>query len=118
MDRKQTLYEVLKTVCKNVYFQPPETVKLVYPCIIYQLSGLPNAKADNQVYLHRKRYTAIVIDRNPYSQIPEHLAELPYCAHDRSYTADNLYHHVFTIYYSNEPWLWDPFDLENGYIHP
>lgn len=32
---------------KNVYFQPPESVKLKYPCIIYGLSKLPIKHADD-----------------------------------------------------------------------
>lgn len=93
------LNDLLLTICSNVYFQPPETVKLKYPCIIYSLSVLDNAFADNKPYLHRKRYTVMVIDRDPDSLIPGVVAELPYCRHDRSYTVDNLYHHVFTLYH-------------------
>ena len=37
MDRRLQLHEELCSVLgsRNVYFQPPETIKLTYPCIIY-----------------------------------------------------------------------------------
>ena len=84
---------------RNVYFQPPETVKLKYPCIIYTLSGERVRHADDALYFHRDRYTINVIDKNPDSEIPDKIRALPYCTFDRFYTADNLNHFVYTIFY-------------------
>lgn len=119
MAQNQTLFDILKGCCSNVYFQPPETVRLEYPCIIFRLSKMENDRADNMPYTHWHKYTAIVIDRNPFSQIATRMIdEIRYCSSDRVYTADNLYHHVLTIYHKDGPWLWSPFDLQNGYIRP
>lgn len=84
---------------KQVYFQPPPTLKMVYPCIVYRKSTGDTQFADNYPYIHKLRYEITVIDRNPDSVIPEKIAELPMCIHDRDYTADNLNHDVFTIYF-------------------
>ena len=103
MGQNRTLYDILKECCEHVYFQPPETVKLDYPCIIYELSVLESGHANNYPYLRNKRYTMTAITRDPLDELPHTLADLQYCRHDRSFTVDNLYHHVFTIYYSEEP---------------
>lgn len=84
---------------KRVFYQPPETVKLSYPCIIYKLAGDAPHYADNLRYFGMKRYTITVIDRNPDSEIPDLVAQLPYCRMDRSYAADYLNHFVFELYY-------------------
>ena len=69
---------------KNVYYQPPESVKMDYPAIVYHRSDIDNDFAD---------------DNNPDSEIVEAVSKLPNCRYDRHYTADNLNHDVFTIYY-------------------
>ena len=84
---------------KKVYFQPPATVKLVYPCIIFELAGDRTQHADNQKYLRTNRYTLMVIDKDPDSKIYEKVLALPFSALDRFYTADNLNHWIISLYY-------------------
>ena len=48
------LVEILGSRC--VYFQPPEKVKMNYPCIVYELSKIKSTMADNKRYLNTKRY--------------------------------------------------------------
>lgn len=83
---------------ENVYFEPPESVKLKYPCIIYERTSGRTEFADNNPYTFKFRYTVTVIDKDPDSRIPEKLASEKYCTFDRGFTNDNLYHYVFTIY--------------------
>lgn len=83
----------------NVYFQPPSTKVMLYPCIRYQ-RGLINTKhANNLMYSNMTGYTITVIDPDPDSDIPEKVLALPLCAFDRHYTVDNLNHDVFIKYY-------------------
>ena len=101
MDRRlklQTLLESIKGVSK-VYFQPPETVKMSYPCIVYSLDADKGLHANNSLYFLRKRYMLTVIDKNPDSIIPDAVRGLAYCDFERSYKKDNLNHWVFTIYF-------------------
>lgn len=84
---------------RNVYFQPPETVKLKYPCIIYTRSNIDINHADNIPYSKNKIYTVIVIDKNPDSTIPDKIADLESCSFERHYTSDNLNHDVFRLYF-------------------
>lgn len=84
----------------NVYFQPPESIQLSYPCIIYRRSKIDIDHANNAPYSLRDKYTITVIDANPESTIPHAIAMLTTAFHDRYYTADNLNHNVFTLYYN------------------
>lgn len=84
---------------RNVYYQPPESVKLSYPCIAYERSGILMDAADNRAYQKYKRYTITYMDEDPDSDIPDRLQELEYCKFDRHFTADGLNHDVFTLYF-------------------
>lgn len=82
---------------RHVYFQPPPSVHLVYPCIIYRWDDDRNKHADNRRYISHKVYLLTVIDQDPDSGLPDRVAELPFCKHTRNYTADNLYHSVYQL---------------------
>lgn len=84
---------------QNVYFQPPETVVMQYPCIVYSLDAVETLFANGVPYIHHVRYQVIVIDRDPDSQIPGKIGNLPMSSFIRHYTADNLNHNVYNLYY-------------------
>lgn len=83
----------------NVYFQPPNGLKMKYPAIVYTRQNFDNKHADDKPYVQSSVYQIIVIDKNPDSEIVSKIAQLPYCRHDRFYITDNLNHDVFTIYF-------------------
>lgn len=83
----------------NVYFQPPASIKMRYPAIVYSLKNLGNTHANDSVYRQLPEYQVIVIDPNPDSEIMSKISMLPYCRFDRAFTADNLNHFVFSIHY-------------------
>jgi hypothetical protein len=99
MAQRLELQALLESLVPNVYFQPPESVKLQYPCIIYKREFRSTEFADNQPYKDRKRYQVIVIDSDPDSAIPDQVAALPLCVFDRFYTADKLNHDVFRLFF-------------------
>lgn len=83
---------------RNVYYQPPESIKLKYPCIIYELGNIDKVPADNIAYLKHKRYTLTLIHQDADSDLPDKLLDhFQYISFDRPYKADNLYHEVFTL---------------------
>lgn len=84
---------------RNVYFQPPENVKLKYPCIMYSLSANDTNFADDSAYSFFRKYQVTLIDKNPDSIFIDKLASLAMCKFDRFYTADNLNHYVYTLYF-------------------
>lgn len=94
----QTLLEKIPGVAK-VYFQPPPSVRMEYPCIRYSFSSDWNRHADDMKYIGKKRYSVMVISTDPDTEIVDELRKLRYCSLDRVYTADNLYHFVFTLYF-------------------
>jgi hypothetical protein len=93
------LQALLLTMAPNVYFQPPPTAMMKYPCIVYKRDYSNTEFADDKPYKHRKRYMVTVIDQDPDSDIPEKVKELPLCLFDRFYTADNLNHDVFKLFF-------------------
>lgn len=101
MDRRLELHQILTDVLgsKNVYFQPPASMHLKYPCIIYQYETGDTQFADDLPYIFVRKYQIQVIDPNPDTEIPDKITRLPRCLNDRNYTADNLNHYTFNIYY-------------------
>ena len=97
LDLQGLLEELLES--RNVYYQPPESVKMQYPAIRYSKKNIQSAYANNSKYLMRDCYELIVISRSPDHPVIKKLLALPYCSYDRPYVADNLYHDVLTIYY-------------------
>lgn len=82
-----------------IYFQPPESVKMNYPCIVYTLGDIDTKYADDKTYLNTKRYEVSIIDYDPDSEIPDKMMSFPMCSFDRSYVANNLNHWVFNLYF-------------------
>jgi hypothetical protein len=93
------LQTLLEGFVDNVYFQPPENVKLVYPCIIYERDYADTKFADDKPYTHTVRYMIMVIDQDPDSAILSQVAALPMCIFSRFYTASNLNHNVFNMFF-------------------
>lgn len=98
-DRRLELHAKFKELTPNVYFQAPPSVKMHYPAIRYNLYNVDVTRADNKPYLTDKAYQVYVIDADPDSEIVDKLLTWPYCRLNRTYTADNLNHFVFIIYY-------------------
>ena len=58
---------------RNVYFQPPESVKINYDAIVYGLSNDYVRHADNRPYLGYDRYDITVISKNPDNNIAKRI---------------------------------------------
>lgn len=84
---------------RNVYYQPPASVQMKYPAIVYSRDNIENTHADDSVYKQNVAYEIIVIYKDPDSDIPMEISKLPLCRFDRKYISDNLYHDVFTLYF-------------------
>lgn len=94
------LHELLceKLGSRNVYFQPPESVKMKYPAIVYSRNRIENTSADNIVYKQSVSYTITVVDRDPDSEIVERVSQIPHIMYDRSYVSNNLNHDTFRLF--------------------
>ena len=106
-DRRVELHTVLCDIlgCPTTgsschcYFQPPESIKMSYPAIVYSLDAIKNSPADDEAYSSRRRYSVILIDPDPDSEFVEPLVSLPLTSFSRFYTADQLNHFAFSMYY-------------------
>lgn len=99
-NKRLELHEELCTLLgsRNVYFQPPESVKMSYPAIRYELSTINNWHADNAPYLRGVAYRIYLISRDPDSELTDALSKWPKCRWERHFVADNLNHDVFVLY--------------------
>lgn len=84
---------------RHTYFDPPMGVQMKYPAIRYKRKKIDKVYANNIAYMYRTPYEIILIDSKADSEYVSKILALPYCEYDRPYTANNLHHHVFTIYH-------------------
>lgn len=94
----QTLFENILG-SRNVYYDPPESVIMHYDAIRYSRRKIDNTFANNKVYRQENSYEVIVIYRDPDSDLPRKISQLPKCVHDRHYKSNNLHHDVFVLYW-------------------
>lgn len=101
MASRLELHEVLCEILgsRNVYFQPPESVKMQYPAIVYSRRSIDNIHANNSVYMQNNSYELTLIHRDPDNDIVEKLTKLPTCKFDRHFVSDNLNHYTYTLYF-------------------
>lgn len=107
MDKRLELHEILCEIInitepdgdRHTYFDPPMGLKMKYPAIRYKRTRFDKVYANNIAYMTRTPYEIILVDKSPDSEYVSQILALPYCAHNRHYTAENLHHDVFTIYY-------------------
>lgn len=96
LDLQTKLEELLGS--RNVYYQPPESIKMSYPAIVYSKSAIVNRHANDAVYNSRTRYEIIVIDKRPDNEVINKILDLSLSSYERSYRSDNLNHDVISLY--------------------
>ena len=84
---------------RNVYYNPPASVRMNYDAIVFRRSNIRNVFASDGVYRQLKAYEVTVITSDPDAEIIGKISRLPRCSFDRSFVNDNLYHNVFTLYH-------------------
>lgn len=82
---------------ENVYYQPPESFKMRYPCIVYSRADIDPLRADDSAYVKRHRYLVTFIGRDPDDLRVETLADIRGFSYDRHFVSDGLHHDVFTF---------------------
>lgn len=101
MDRRLQLQALLSGIpgVAKAYFQAPPATMMVYPCIVYALDNRLSDFANNNPYRNSKRYQVTVIDKDPDSKIPDAIAAMPLSSFAQRFTANNLHHEVFNLYF-------------------
>ena len=83
---------------RNVYFQPPQSIQMEYPCIVYTYSGDTVFHADGAPYFTFDYYDVVLITKDPMPDtIMSNLLTIPYSKFDRHYVGDNLHHFSYSI---------------------
>ena len=95
---QEELEEILGS--KNVYFQPPASVKLKYPCIIYELTNTDVKRADNKTFVttncYHVKHLFKTLEREKKNDLLLHFMMI---SHDNRMIVDGLYNDDFTLYY-------------------
>lgn len=99
--RREQLHTVLKGILdsSNVYYQPPENVKMEFPAIVYRLNSIRRLTANDNVYNMKRSYEVIVVSKTPDSAAIDEILALPNASYIKRYVSDNLYHDVITLFY-------------------
>lgn len=83
----------------HVYYQPPASVKISYPAIIFKLENIDQRFADDRTYNKDRSYMLTLIHKDPDNDIVDKLVwAFPKIRFDRTYISDNLYHYVYVLY--------------------
>lgn len=102
-ERRIQLHEKLCSILgsRNVYYDPPENVKMQYDCIVYSLSQVNQVYANNFTYANSPGYLLTIVTRTPEAQtriVEELMKTFSYVGWDRAYVIDHLHHAVVSIY--------------------
>lgn len=84
---------------ENVYFQPPESMLISYPAIVYSLKDINKQYANNSPYLIKNVYSIMVIDTRQLNPVIDVILSMPMSNFERSFITDGLYHSVITLYF-------------------
>ena len=99
MDNRLKLQSLLEEALgsKQVYFQPPSSIRMKYPAIVYSRNNIENVSANDSVYVQHYSYQITVMDYNPDSEIVKKIAMIPVIRFGNHFTSEDLNHDVFTI---------------------
>lgn len=82
----------------QVYFQPPENLKIVYPAVVFHLSKIEIDRASDVPYKGAKEYSVTLITKDPEPDVIDEILKIPYSSLDTTYITDGMNHFVFTVY--------------------
>lgn len=94
---RASLQKELELICgANVYFQPPETLTLKYPCAIYQIADAPSVYADGIKYNQAIRFQITYVTKKAMDDAVEKMLRNPFFNFQRFFASAGLNHYVFS----------------------
>lgn len=82
------------------FFQPPESLKLSYPCIVYSRERPDVARADNLMYKKVRRYAVTYLTYDPDDSLIDGIEDyFPMCRLVRTNCLHGLNHYHYDLYY-------------------
>ena len=98
LDLHEKLCEILGN--RNVFFQPPETLKIPNRAIIYRMSDMDQKRANNKLYSKTNRYQILFCTPNPDETVYDDiLEEFEMSTLERSYRYENLNYYSISLFY-------------------
>ncbi len=91
----QTLIDILGT--NHVYYNPPESQKMEFPCIVYNRTSINDTKADNLKYIDYTTYKITVLSKKPDHPAIKKILELPMTRFTSQYVKNSFYHDVIIL---------------------
>lgn len=100
MGKRVDLQHELESFISNVYYQPPSTIKMTYPCIVYFKNSKSTERANDSRYLGTQGYQITLMEHNPDSEIADDIeGHFEHCAISQYFTVDNLNHTTLNLFY-------------------
>lgn len=101
LDRRLELDARLRRILgyNNLYFEPPTSVTMHYPCVRYTRERIDTNYANNKVYLAKQRYDITLIYYDVDGDLVDKFLfnnEGLTFSHERHYVADGLHHDILT----------------------
>lgn len=87
----------LKTLCQNVYFNPPSSLLMSYPAIVYTRRDIDAKSADNEIHVVTEIYQLTIISHDPDEPLVNLVSRIPRTNYIRDYRAEGLNHTLFSI---------------------
>lgn len=100
MGQRLALQAKLREIAPRAWYQKPPANQMSYPCFVYKSIEPKVVYANNHGYIKIPGYEVLYISKTEDDEIMDRMIEaFSYCSVGRKYTADQLYHYPFTIYY-------------------
>lgn len=81
----------------NVYYNPPETIQMKFPAIVYSLDFIDQIHADNKKYIDWTTYKVIVVSNKPDHPAIRKILNMEMTRFSTSYTRNGYYHTVIIL---------------------
>lgn len=99
-EEKRLLFDAMlkeTTGLTHVYYDPPESLFMEYPAIVYSKTNMPARYANNKKYHKSLAFEVKVIAEDPDTYYVDLVHDMRCSRFDRHFIADDLHHDVFTI---------------------
>lgn len=98
-DRKDFHKKLEQAFGCKCYFQPPETLKLTYPCVVYAFERFDTRRANNLNYIINERYKISFLHKDADNgTVKQVMRKFEKIAHVQHYITNGVYNDVYFIY--------------------
>lgn len=99
MTNRLTLQNKLEEILgsRNVYYNPPESQKMNFPCIVYNMTNIQPIHADNKTYLDYTTYKLIHVSKQADSPVIRTILDIPMTRFSTKYVKNGFYHTVIIL---------------------